>query len=745
MRTRRVELYICIVLVVGILAVYGQVWNHDFINYDDTQYVTENPWVQGGLAMENISRAFTATEAYNWHPLTWLSHMADCHLFGLHPGAHHLTSLLFHIFNTLLLFAVFRMMTGDLWSSAFVAALFAFHPLHVESVAWVAERKDVLSAFFWLLTMWSYVRYTRRPGIGRYLPVVLFFALGLMSKPMVVTLPFVLLLLDIWPLGRLRREGVRGQWFRLVWEKIPLLLLSGASSVVTFFVQRGGGAVSSLDAIPLDARAANALLSYISYLVKTIWPYKLAVFYPYPRAVSLVQGLMAGVLLVVISYLVIRAIKRHPYLAVGWLWYLGTLVPVIGLVQVGSQSMADRYTYLPLVGIFVMISWGIPAFFSRWRLPRCGLAVAGSSVLAVLMAVTWVQAGYWKDNISLFRHALDVTTHNYLAHNNLGIALHEQGDTGKAIEQYREVLRIVPRFAKGHVNLGNAFARQGDTTKAVEQYREALRINPDISKAHHNLGVILLQQGDIDGAFLHFRQVLRLDPQNAMALNNIGGILETRGGLEGAADRYTEALVIDPDNPEARANLSRVLVRVGNLSLASRCYGEVLKSAHESIGLRMSFGVVLSRLGNLAGAVRQFREAVRIDPEDGSARYNLGLALSRQGKMDEAVAEYRASLEIDSGNHKARYNLALALYIMGEYAGAITGFEEVMRREPALEARVSYDIARTHAREGRGEESAEWLKRAVDAGFDDWDRIRTDTDLDDIRGTTRYKSIIEGR
>ncbi len=677
MRTRRVELYICIVLVVGILAVYGQVWNHDFINYDDTQYVTENPWVQGGLAMENISRAFTATEAYNWHPLTWLSHMADCHLFGLHPGAHHLTSLLFHIFNTLLLFAVFRMMTGDLWSSAFVAALFAFHPLHVESVAWVAERKDVLSAFFWLLTMWSYVRYTRRPGIGRYLPVVLFFALGLMSKPMVVTLPFVLLLLDIWPLGRLRREGVRGQWFRLVWEKIPLLLLSGASSVVTFFVQRGGGAVSSLDAIPLDARAANALLSYISYLVKTIWPYKLAVFYPYPRAVSLVQGLMAGVLLVVISYLVIRAIKRHPYLAVGWLWYLGTLVPVIGLVQVGSQSMADRYTYLPLVGIFVMISWGIPAFFSRWRLPRCGLAVAGSSVLAVLMAVTWVQAGYWKDNISLFRHALDVTTDNHVAHNNLGVALYERGETQQAAVQYREALRIRPTYPEVFVNLGNAFARQGDTTKAVEQYREALRLDPGHAAAHYRLA----------------------------------NCLKKEGNLEGAKRYYTTALRIDPENGEIRGSL----------------------------------GVVLSRLGDQEGAVRQFREAVRINPEDGSARYNLGLALSKQGKMDEAAAEYRASLEIDPENHKARYNLGLALYVEGDYTGAIVCFEEVMLREPALEVRASYDIARAHARAGRGTESVAWLKRAVDAGFKDWDRIRTDGALDVVRDTAGYKLLMEGR
>ncbi len=643
MSPRRLAISICLALVIGILAVYGQVWNHGFLYYDDGDYVTRNQWVQGGITMENISRAFTATAAANWHPLTWLSHMADCHLFGLHPGAHHLTSLLFHIFNTLLLFAVFRMMTGDLWSSAFVAALFAFHPLHVESVAWVAERKDVLSAFFWLLTMWSYVRYTRRPGIGRYLPVVLFFALGLMSKPMVVTLPFVLLLLDIWPLGRLRREGVRGQWFRLVWEKIPLLLLSGASSVVTFFVQRGGGAVSSLDAIPLDARAANALLSYISYLVKTIWPYKLAVFYPYPRAVSLVQGLMAGVLLVVISYLVIRAIKRHPYLAVGWLWYLGTLVPVIGLVQVGSQSMADRYTYLPLVGIFVMISWGIPAFFSRWRLPRCGLAVAGSSVLAVLMAVTWVQAGYWKDNISLFRHALDVTTANSLAHNNLGTALHERGDTQQAAAQYREALRIRPAYPEALVNLGNALALQGKKEEAIDRYREALRIKPVYPEALINLGTALAEQGDAKQAIAQYREALRLKPDMAVAHHNLAFVLDKRG--------------------------------------------------------------------ELAEAVREYAEAVRIDPGYAQAHFRLGGGLLRQGRHEEAVGHYAAARRLDA-----------------HYAPV-----------------ASYNIACAYALQGKKEEAVGALRRAVEEGYDNWDLIRTDPELENIRNTSYYREVMRGR
>ncbi|MBL7207805.1 MAG: glycosyltransferase family 39 protein, partial [Desulfobacterales bacterium] len=415
--TLRREGVVCLFLALTVLAVYWQVGNHEFVNYDDKDYITENQHVQAGLTLKSIAWAFTSTHAGNWHPLTWLSHMLDCQIYGLNPCGHHFTSVFFHILNSILLFLVFKRMTGAFWKSAFVAALFALHPLHVESVAWAAERKDVLSAFFWMLTMGSYIRYVERPGTNRYLLVLLFFALGLMAKPMLITLPFVLLLLDYWPLGRfhvrkpeaaqpseekpqkdtkskkrksrkrLAKNAVQAkkttgsdyQWslaLSLLWEKIPLFVLAAASSVVTFFVQQSGGAVRSLDALPLFVRISNALVSYISYIVKMILPHNMAILYPHPKDFSIWQVAGACLLLACISFIAIRSMKRYPYFAVGWLWYLGTLVPVIGLVQVGLQSMADRYTYIPLTGIFIIIAWGISDLAAKWCYKKEWLAAA---------------------------------------------------------------------------------------------------------------------------------------------------------------------------------------------------------------------------------------------------------------------------------------------------------------------------------------------------------------------------------
>ena len=373
----RLGIWICFSLVISILCIYWQVRHFSFVNYDDPQYVTANYAVQAGLAFENIRWAFTAVHANNWHPLTWLSHMLDCQIYGLDPGRHHLTNVLFHILNTLLLFLVFKKMTGALWKSAFVAALFALHPLHVESVVWVAERKDVLSTFFFMLTLWSYTRYVERTNLYNYLMVLLFFMLGLMTKPMLVTLPFVFLLLDYWPLQRFcfgssDSNGQRSFYWGLVWEKMPLFILSSASSVVTYLVQKSSGAVNSLAAIPFHVRIANALLSYVSYIEKMLWPEHLAVLYPYPNVILPWKIVCAGLLLMMISVFIFRRLRSKPYLAVGWLWYLGTLVPVIGIVQVGAQAMADRYTYVPLIGIFFIAAWGGADLVTKWRFRKIG-------------------------------------------------------------------------------------------------------------------------------------------------------------------------------------------------------------------------------------------------------------------------------------------------------------------------------------------------------------------------------------
>ncbi len=508
----RRDTHVCLFLVIVTLAVYWQVGNHSFVNYDDNLYVYENPYVQAGLTIENIMWAFIATYAKNWHPLTWLSHMLDCQLYGINPGWHHLTNVILHIVNTLLLFLVLRKMTGAFWQSGFVAALFALHPLHVESVAWVSERKDVLSTFFWMLTMWSYAWYVQRPGYverpgnNRYYLVLLFFFMGLMAKPMLVTLPFVLLLLDYWPLNRFQHGQSGGisdseqRWLalRLIWEKVPLLLLAAASSVMTFLAQQSGGALRSLNVVPLTVRVSNAIVSYVSYIGKMIWPRKLAVLYPHPGMLPGWQVAGACLLLVFISFLAVRNVRRYPYFAVGWFWYVGTLVPVIGLVQVGEQALADRYTYVPLIGLFIIIAWTVPDLLARWRYRNAGLATIAALLLLILMATTRSQVKYWANSTMLFEHALDVTADNHVAHNHLGLLLLKEGRVNEAFIRFSEAVRIKPEYAYAHNNLGLVLKEEGSLEKAICHFREALRINPNLVVAQKNLRKALEVREKID-------------------------------------------------------------------------------------------------------------------------------------------------------------------------------------------------------------------------------------------------------
>ncbi|MFH1580990.1 MAG: tetratricopeptide repeat protein, partial [Pseudomonadota bacterium] len=574
--TLRREGVVCLFLVLTVLAVYWQVGDHEFVNYDDNDYITENQHVQAGLTLKSIAWAFTSTHASNWHPLTWLSHMLDCQIYGLNPGGHHFTSVLFHTLNSILLFLVFKRMTGAFWKSAFVAALFALHPLHVESVAWASERKDVLSTFFWMLTMGAYILYVKNPGIKKYLLTVLLFALGLMAKPMLITLPFVLLLLDYWPLGRFNKWSLA---YPLVREKIPLFVLAAVSSVVTFFVQQSGGAVRSLDVLPLFVRISNALVSYISYIVKMVLPYNLAVLYPHPKDFPMWQVAGACLLLVFISFMAIRTVRRHPYFAVGWLWYLGTLVPVIGLVQVGLQSMADRYTYIPLTGIFIIIAWGISDLAAGWRYryKKETLAAASAVLMLILMVATWFQLRHWTNSITLFSHAINVTENNSVAHNNLGSAFADQGKASETIKHYIEALRIDPMYADAHYNLGNAFVRQGRISEAIKHYTEALCINPVDADAHNNLGNVLADQGRIPEAIKYYAEALRIRPNYAKAHNNLGNVLAGRNKLSEAIVHYTEALRINPDFAEAQSNLKNVSAFLNEIDEAVKRFQELLE------------------------------------------------------------------------------------------------------------------------------------------------------------------------
>ncbi len=555
MRENRAPLILIILLLAaGVLVVYGQAGGFGFIRYDDELYVTANRHVQKGLGIEGVRWAFTSFEAGNWHPLTWLSLMLDHDLYGMDAGGYHWTNVILHLAGGLALFGALLGMTGRPWRSGLVAGLFLVHPLHVESVAWVAERKDVLSGLFWMLGLWGYSRYAGSPTLARYGRVVLFFVLGLMSKPMVVTLPLVLLLLDYWPLGRTGRVPLR----RLVWEKVPLLALAAASSAVTFMAQQEGEAVATLQALPLADRLGNAVVAYAAYLAKTVRPVDLAVFYPRPAAWTAWQIVPAAAVLAAISVLAWLLRRSSPYLTVGWLWFLGTLVPVIGLVQVGDQAMADRYTYLPLVGIFIMAAWGSAEAVERR--PRRVVRTAALWTAAFL-ALLWIghrQAQTWQDGPTLFGHALAATSGNYLAHNNLGAALMDRGDYPSAERHFREALRIRPDLADARNNLGIIQVLQGKYGEAALSFREALRIRPDYPGARRRLGDLLLRTGKAAEAAAQYGQALARTPDDPELHNNLAVALASEGRRDEAIGHLERALALRPGYGDARGNLDRL-------------------------------------------------------------------------------------------------------------------------------------------------------------------------------------------
>ncbi len=550
---------LCIALGLLLLSLvaFARVGHHDFVDFDDGEYVYENPQVRAGLSGDGIVWAFTATHAANWHPLTWLSHMADVQLFGLDAGWHHRVNVAIHGVNAALLFLVLHGMTGAVWRSAFAAALFAVHPLHVESVAWVAERKDVLSTFFWHLTLGLYARWVRRPGGWRYGAVTVSFALGLLAKPMLVTLPFVLLLLDYWPLRRLEaadRTGGGGvAWERtprLLLEKGPLLALAAVSSVITASAQASAAATASLEGFPLGDRLANAVVAYVTYIARTAWPVSLAVFYPHPASIQeslpAWEVTAAAVALGVLTALAVRDAGRRPFVLVGWLWFVGTLVPVIGLVQVGSQALADRYTYVPLIGLFVAVAWGVPDLMGGWRHARPVLVALGAAVVLLLSLATWTQTAHWRDSATLYTRAIAVTTKNWLAWNNLGNHHLRRGELPQALTAFETALRIKPGYADAWYNAGVVFSRSGNHVRAISAYREALRLDSTNADGWVNLGLAHQALGQSREALAAHETALRLRPHDSVALANLVVVSAQTGDPHKAREAFRTLRAVDP-------------------------------------------------------------------------------------------------------------------------------------------------------------------------------------------------------
>ena len=749
---------VCGLLLMAVALVFGQTIRHEFVNFDDDKYVLDNPHIAGGLTAHGIAWAATHSHVGNWHPLTSISHMLDCRFYGLQPGGHHLTNILLHAATAVVLLLVLRCMTGQLWPSALVAALFAVHPLRAESVAWVAERKDVLSGLLFTLTLGAYVGYVRRPfSLWRYVAVATLLALGLMAKPMLVTMPLVLLLLDYWPLGRLGEcqggldaGASRSRLLRLVVEKIPLLILAAASCVATLLAQVE--AMSPGDLVSIPSRIANGLVSYVAYLGQMFYPAGLAVLYPHPGSGLPIWEIVGAVLLLGGISVAAWAWRRQcPYVLVGWLWYLGTLVPVIGLIQVGSQAMADRYTYLPQIGFCLALVWAVRRVSESWPYRRQLCGVASMLAIAVLMACAWRQTALWRDNETLWTHTLACTSRNAVAHTDLGLALVHAGRIDEALAHYREAVEIQPRLvaarnnfgdallrkkrvdeamaqfqtaveinpmhAGSHNNLGLALAQRGATDDAIAHYRKALELKPDYPEAHFNLGDAWVQKGQFEEAFASFRKGLELKPRDPAVHNNFGNGLAQAGRLDEAIAHYRQALEIVPGDGNTYNNLGNALCQQGKIDESIASFQKALETKPNDVRVHNNLGNALLLKGRADEATRHFEMALEVDPNNPEAQYNLGNVLAGKGRIDEAMARYRKAAASRPDYADAHQNLGVLLHQQGKIAEALAQWREAIRLRPKdmvlLNAVARLLATHPDASVRNGPEAVELARRAV--------------------------------
>jgi tetratricopeptide (TPR) repeat protein len=612
-------MFVVLSIIVLLLAVYWPVQNYGFVNYDDNLYVTDNHLIQSGITFQSLIHSFLYIQTGNWHPLTMLSHALDWQLYGYRSGGHHWTSVIIHIVNTILLFLLFKAMTGTLWRSALVAALFALHPINVESVAWVAERKNVLSTFFWILAMLFYVWYVKQPSWRRYLPVLISFALGLMSKPMLVTLPFALLLLDYWPLQRTQintqpeyqQTDARGlslkkiRLFDLVLEKVPLFILAAISSYLTLSAQKAVKAIVDIQSFPFLYRLGNAVISYAVYIRKMFWPVDLAVFYPFNYSMSLWQVISSFLLIITVTFFASVYFRRFPYLLIGWLWYLGTLVPVIGIVQVGSQAMADRYAYIPFIGLFIMLSWGIFDILNKKVSVTLNIIIAILIIIG-LTVITHRQVQYWENTLTLFSHAVAVTKNNAVAHSNVAGELLVQNKVDEAMVHCEKALLLSPNDYNTLVRVARGYSVCGESVKAINALRKAIQIHPEYIRAYDDLYVILIQVGKVKEALQEYRKAVNANKGNPDLYIKFGNVLAGQGYYDEAIVQYKKALKLRPRDIDACNNI----------------------------------GVILMALGNNDESIGYFKEVIKINPNHAHAHYRLSIILKQKGMTKEA--EYHA-------------------------------------------------------------------------------------------------------
>ena len=721
---------ICIFLAAIALAVFGRTFHYGFINFDDDQYVYENAEVAGGLTLKGVAAMFTHVRCHFYHPLTMLSLMLDYQLHGLHAGGYHLTNVLIHTASAVLLFLILRRMTGALWRSAFVAAVFAIHPLRVESVAWVAERKDVLSGFFFMLTLWAYARYVEKSKVQSpkfrvwYGLMLLSFTLGLLSKPTLVTVPFVLLLLDYWPLDRFglstlnsdeSRAGPQLSTKRALWlvlEKIPLFALSAAASVMTVMAE--GAAVVPTKGLSLVDRIGNSIMSYVTYLRQMVYPADLVPFYPFP--VGDMFGwkiILALVLLVAISAVAIAGWRKRPYLLVGWLWYLGMLVPMIGIMQIGGFAHADRFTYLPMIGLSVALTWAAADLCAGWHHRRVVLGGCATIILVALIFRAHAQTAYWRNGESLWTHTLACTSDNFIGHYALGNALLKKGSVDEAIAHYQKALQINPNDANACYSLGNALLQNGNVDEAIIQYQRALRIKPDYAEAYINLGNALLQKGNVDEAIIQYQMALQIKPDNEEAHINLGNALLKKGNVDEAIIQYQIALQIKPDYAEAHNSLGNALRKKGNVDEAIVHYQKALQIKPNSAEACYNLGNTLIQKGNVDEAIVHYQKALQIKPDYAEACYNLGSALLKKGSVDEASAHFQKAIEIKPDYAEAYYNLGVVLDRQGKPGEAIDHYQKALEIKPDYaEAHNNLGILLT--KQGRTAEAIEHYRRAIE-------------------------------